>query len=94
MAIKNYAIRVFGKVQGVFFRASARSHALHLDLTGIAQNESDGSVYMEVEGAEENLALFIEWCHRGPERAEVERVEVTEGTVKNFTGFDVNRGVF
>ena len=92
--MKTVGITIYGKVQGVFFRASARSHALHLDLTGIAQNESDGSVYMEVEGAEENLALFIEWCHRGPERAEVERVEVTEGTVKNFTEFDVNRGVF
>jgi len=86
-----YSIRVHGNVQGVFFRASARSHAEALSLNGFAQNESDGSVYMEVEGTEENLKLFVEWCHRGPERAVVEKVEVKEGAVKNFTDFKVNR---
>ena len=94
MAIKHYDIQVYGNVQGVFFRASARSHAEMLDIKGFAQNETDGSVYLEVEGTEENLALFVEWCKRGPERATVENVKVTEGPLKNYTEFEVNRGVF
>ena len=94
MATKHFNIRVYGRVQGVFFRASARSHADHLDLKGFAQNENDGSVYIEAEGEEENISKFIEWCHRGPERAEVEKVEVEEGPVMNFTTFDVNRGMY
>ncbi|MBA2422043.1 MAG: acylphosphatase, partial [Chitinophagales bacterium] len=42
--MKHYNIRVYGKVQGVFFRASARRHAEMLGISGFAQNEDDGSV--------------------------------------------------
>jgi acylphosphatase len=91
---KHYNIRVYGKVQGVFFRASARHHAELLDITGFAQNEDDGSVFLEVEGTEENLKLFLKWCSDGPERAEVTKVECAEGLLKNFKSFDVNRGMF
>jgi acylphosphatase len=89
---KHFSILIFGKVQGVFFRASARSHATLLDITGIAQNEKDGSVYIEAEGEEANLNEFIAWCHRGPERAEVTRVELKGGLVKNYKSFEVKRG--
>jgi acylphosphatase len=92
--MKHYNIRVNGKVQGVFFRASARHRAQLLDITGFAQNEDDGSVYIEAEGTEKNLQLFIQWCHDGTERAKVASVEVTEGEIQHFTTFDVNRGMF
>ena len=91
--MKHFNIRVSGKVQGVFYRASARAHAEALEITGFARNESDGSVYMEAEGDEESLRQFVEWCHRGPERAVVSSVEVGEGELKNFLSFDVNRGM-
>ena len=93
MAVKHFNIRVCGVVQGVFFRASARSHAQAMDISGFARNEKDGSVYIEAEGEEENLIQFIEWCHRGPERAEVTRVEVEESGFKNLPPFEVNRGI-
>ncbi|MBK9731392.1 MAG: acylphosphatase [Chitinophagaceae bacterium] len=91
--MKHYSIRVYGKVQGVFFRASARHRAQLLDISGFTKNERDGSVYIEAEGSEKNLSLFIGWCHEGPERATVTNVEVKEGPVKNFTGFEVKRGM-
>lgn len=94
MALKHFNIRVYGMVQGVFFRASARTHAQALDLCGFARNESNGSVYIEAEGEEENLKQFIEWCHRGPERASVTLVQTEEGALKNFPSFEVNRGKF
>lgn len=72
-------IRVFGKVQGVFFRRSAREEARRLGLAGFARNEPDGSVYLEVEGDESALARFVAWCETGPVGARVERVEVREG---------------
>ena len=93
MKKKHFNIRVYGSVQGVFFRASARTHAQALDITGLARNESDGSVYMEAEGEEKNLKQFIEWCRRGPERAIVTNVEAEEGALKNFSSFEVMRGV-
>jgi len=90
---KHFNIRVYGSVQGVFFRASARTHAEALGIWGVARNESDGSVYMEAEGDEKNLEQFIEWCRRGPERAIVTKVEVEEAPLKNFSSFEVNRGM-
>jgi len=92
--MKHFNIRVRGQVQGVFFRASARIHAQALDVVGFARNESDGSVYIEAEGQEENLDQFVQWCYRGPDRASVKNVEVHEGQLKNFSSFDVNRGMF
>jgi len=91
---KHFNIRISGAVQGVFFRASTRTHAEALEISGFAQNEDDGSVYIEAEGEENNLRQFIEWCHRGPERAQVTNVEVTEAAMKNFMSFDVNRGMY
>jgi len=48
---------------------------------------------MEAEGDEKNLEQFIEWCRRGPERAIVTKVEVEEAPLKNFSSFEVNRGM-
>jgi acylphosphatase len=79
------AIRVFGKVQGVFFRRSAREEARRLGLTGFARNEPDGSVYVEIEGEDAALASFAAWCETGPPDARVERVEVT---VREPVGYD------
>ena len=93
MKKKHFNIRIYGNVQGVFFRASARTHAEALDITGFARNESDGSVYIEAEGEEENLKQFIEWCYRGPERAVVTKIETEEGAFENFSAFEVERGV-
>ena len=84
-------IRVFGRVQGVFFRASARDQARRLGLAGVARNEPDGSVFVEVEGDEQALAEFVAWCHHGPPDARVERVEVTAGEPRGHAGFTVLR---
>lgn len=51
----------------------------------------DGSVYMEAEGEEDNLKRFIEWCKQGPPRAQVTRVDVQKGEVKNFEKFEIRR---
>lgn len=88
---KHFAIRISGVVQGVFFRASTKAKADELDITGIVKNERDGSVYVEAEGEEKNLEAFIRWCRKGPARASVEKCEITEGALKEFKGFTVER---
>lgn len=86
--IKHLNIKVFGSVQGVFFRISAKDMAEKLGIVGFAKNESDGTVYIEAEGEEKDLEKFVEWCKVGPPLAKVEKVEVTEGQLKNLTGFN------
>jgi len=82
-------IKIIGSVQGIFFRATAKEQADKLGITGFAQNEGDGSVYIEAEGVKENLDKFIKWCNIGPTMAQVEKVVITEGQLKNFSKFEV-----
>lgn len=89
--MKHLNIRVSGKVQGVFFRASAKEQADRLRVKGFACNEPNGDVYIEAEGADGELKLFVEWCDRGPARARVEKVNVEESALINFSVFEVKR---
>jgi acylphosphatase len=89
--IKHYRIKISGKVQGVYFRASTQAKAEALGVKGSVRNEKDGSVFIEAEAEEDQLNLFVEWCHRGPERAKVQECVVEEATVKNFPNFLILR---
>jgi acylphosphatase len=85
------SILVTGKVQGVFYRASARDKANELGLTGFAQNREDSCVYIEAEGSEEGLQEFEKWCWQGPPRARVEQVLSELIETKNFKEFEIRR---
>lgn len=87
--MKHLDIKVKGKVQGVFFRASTKAVADQLGVRGIVRNEKDGSVYIEAEGDDFSLGSFLEWCHEGPEKSVVEKVESAEGELKNYRNFEV-----
>lgn len=87
--MKHYKIKIEGKVQSVWFRVSARDEARRLGLKGFVRNESDGSVYAEAEGEEQNLTDFITWCNIGPDQSEVTNVDVTEGEIQGFEDFNV-----
>ncbi len=73
-----HRVRVRGRVQGVFFRASAEREAARLGVAGFARNERDGSVTVEAEGSPVAVAAMEAWCRTGPSRAEVTSVEVEE----------------
>jgi acylphosphatase len=89
--MKHLSIRIKGKVQGVFFRASTKNEADQLGITGYVRNEWDGSVYIEAEGTAERLQQFTSWCEHGPARAKVEEIIVNEGEIKNFSRFEIQR---
>ena len=88
---RHVSILVSGRVQGVFYRASAKAKADELGITGFVQNMPDGKVYIEAEGTDEKLDNFKTWCCKGPPRAHVEQVEIKEGDVQNFTSFGILR---
>ncbi len=68
-------IKVYGRVQGVGFRYYTHKKALELGITGFVKNRPDGSVYIEAEGKEDQLELFIRWCEDGPAWAHVTKLE-------------------
>lgn len=88
---RHVSILVSGRVQGVFYRASAKTKAEELGITGFVQNLPDGAVYIEAEGTDEVLDRFKTWCAEGPPRAHVERVEIKEAALQNFTSFAIHR---
>ena len=65
---------VSGKVQGVFFRASARNEALRLGVHGHARNLSDGRVEVIASGSAEALHQLEQWLWQGPPAARVDEV--------------------
>ncbi len=74
MAVKRVHLLISGRVQGVYYRATAREVARRLGLTGWVRNMPDGRVEAVAEGEEEKLREFIHWCNQGPPAARVEAV--------------------
>lgn len=89
--VRHFNIRVSGKVQGVFFRASTKDQAVIFGVKGFVRNESNGDVYIEAEAEESQLNEFLKWCGHGPSRARVDNLNVEEGPLKNFARFEVGR---
>ncbi|PIE05834.1 MAG: acylphosphatase [Sorangium cellulosum] len=76
MALKRVNLIVKGRVQDVFFQASAQREARRLGLTGWVGSRRDGSIELAVEGEEESLREIIAWTQRGPTAARVDGVDV------------------
>lgn len=87
--MRHLTITVRGKVQGVFFRAATKAVADQLGVKGLVKNQEDGSVLIEAEGDDFSLESFLEWCHEGPEKAKVEKVEHVEAEFRNYRNFEV-----
>jgi acylphosphatase len=83
---------VSGRVQGVWFRASAREHAVALGLDGDARNLADGRVELHAEGTAEAIESFLAWCGAGPAGARVDTVAVEDQEpVGGPAGFRITR---
>lgn len=82
---------VAGRVQGVFYRASAQRRARELGITGYARNLPDGRVEVFACGTPEALETFIRWLWVGPAGAKVSAVEVRDARAEEH---DERRGFF
>ncbi|MBC7081243.1 MAG: acylphosphatase [Thermoplasmatales archaeon] len=87
--MKRVSVRIYGKVQGVWFRAHTKEMADKLGLCGWVKNMPDGSVWAVFEGDERRIEEMIEWCHHGPPLARVERVEINEEEPKGEKDFRI-----
>ena len=80
---------VSGRVQGVWYRDTARREAERLGVAGSAVNLPDGRVCLEVEGPEPAVDAFLTWAADGPPRAEVASVQVERAEPTGQVGFTV-----
>ena len=89
--MKHIKIKVIGKVQGVWFRASTKDKADEQGLSGYVKNEPDGSVFIEVSGAEKLIEDFLKWVKKGPELARVDELIVENNDKEYYDGFVIKR---
>ena len=85
--MKGRSIRVFGHVQGVFYRAWTLQQAQLLGLKGWVRNRRDGSVEIEAWGDPASIDALVEKCRRGPSQARVERIDDEEIEGEPPSGF-------
>ncbi len=81
---------IFGKVQGVFFRAETQRAANARGVNGWVRNRADGTVEAVFEGAEADVVAVLEWCRKGPPASHVDKVDVDwESDRREFSSFDI-----
>lgn len=88
---RSYKITVKGKVQGVSYRFNAQAVGHKLNLTGYVRNLHDGSVFAHVEGKEEDINKFIDWCYLGSRLAKVSEVAAEETEFVGFQTFEIKK---
>lgn len=86
-----FHLLIKGKVQGVFYRASAGKTAAKTGVKGWIRNSPEGDVEAVVTGTEEQLSRFIAWCKEGPSTSKVTEVIATELEEMQFYDFSVRR---
>jgi acylphosphatase len=79
---------VHGKVQGVFYRDSAREAAENEGVSGWAANRDDGTVEVVLEGTPDAVEPVIGFCRTGPMSADVTSVDVTDEQPEGLSGFE------
>ena len=79
---------IHGKVQGVYYRASAVIEAQRLGLAGWVRNRGSGEVEAVVCGTEAAIEAFIDWARKGPPAARVDRIEISDVDAPNEKGFE------
>ena len=76
-------------MQGVFFRDTARRRADAAGVSGWIRNKPDGAVEAVFEGEPAAVDELVDFCRRGPSRAEVTSVDVEEEAPEGLSGFEV-----
>ena len=89
--MKTIRLTIKGKVQGVFYRATAKDVADQLGIKGWVKNLPDDNVEIKATASEEILQKFMNWCNQGPPRAKVNDVIVEELSLEEFKGFSIIR---
>jgi len=89
MGVVRRKVVVGGRVQGVWFRESARRRAEELGVSGWVRNTAEGTVEAELEGAADDVAVLVSWLGLGPPQARVDSVDVEELAPLGEQGFRV-----
>jgi acylphosphatase len=83
----NTSCKIFGRVQGVGFRAWIHKVAVKYSLNGWVRNCNDKTVECEVNGEKEKIDNFVEKCNRGPMLSSVKKILRENRPYKKYKSF-------
>jgi acylphosphatase len=78
---------IYGRVQGVWFRAWTAEEANRRGLSGWVRNCRDGTVEAAFAGPAGQVDDMIRACHHGPPHARVDKVDVMPADAPTEPGF-------
>ena len=87
--MKRVRVVVSGRVQGVFFRDSARRRAASAGVAGWVSNRPDGSVEAVFEGDDDAVESMVAFMGEGPRGASVENVERSDEDPEGMSEFEI-----
>ncbi len=85
----NTFYKVFGRVQGVGYRAWTKNTAKKYSLTGWVKNCNDETVEIEINGNESKKKKFLKECYMGPIFSKVTKIESYDVIFKKFRSFEI-----
>jgi acylphosphatase len=81
---------VYGRVQGVFFRAHVAEYARELEVEGYVRNLAGGSVEVRAEGERRSLERLLTLLKAGPPGARVIKVDADWSEYSGkYSGFNI-----
>jgi acylphosphatase len=89
VALAARKLRLFGRVQGVFFRQWTIDQARRLGVAGWVRNRPDGSLEAHLEGEEDAVAQLAERMRQGPSQARVDDVVIEDTVPEDLKEFAV-----
>jgi acylphosphatase len=91
MTLKTAKLKIYGHVQGVFYRHSTKEKARELGIRGYVKNLGDGTVEVVACGREADLDQLIKFCKNNPGSSQVEKVDIklVSGVIKKCSGFEI-----
>jgi len=88
-AVIRRRVEIFGRVQGVAFRAYTLDEARRRGAAGWVRNRPNGSVEAAFEGAPESVEALVAWCRQGPPWARVDHLRCFEEAPEHLAGFRI-----
>ena len=82
--------KIYGKVQGVWFRKYTFNFARGVGLVGMVKNLGDGTVLVNAVGLDKNIEQFKEFLGNGSPNSRVDRIDYSwEDLSIEYLTFDI-----
>lgn len=88
---KSVRIIIQGVVQGIFFRDFVKQNADRLGVKGFVRNLEDGRVEAFLEGDVDSVNAMTEICRRGPQHAQIRKIDIIDERFQDFKDFKISR---